>query len=327
MRQKHLATGICACAGMLILILDGKTALAGAQEGLELCIKTVVPSLFPFILLSILLSGSFSASPLSVLRPLEHFCGIPEGSGPLLLSGFLGGYPTGAQSVAIAYTSGQLQKENADRMMAFCNNAGPAFLFGMVSAVFPNPSAPFLLWGIHLGSALLTAVLLPAFPSAPTVKTEKKQLTLAEAMRTAITVTANICGWVILFRIIIAFLTGWILWLLPPEGQVTITGILELTNGCCELSRISDPELRFVICSGLLAWGGVCVTMQTHSVAANLSMKSYLKGKLLQTMFSLLLSSCVVLNIWLPAVILLILLTGIIQKTQKRGRNSTTVVV
>ena len=94
---------------------------------------------------------------------------------------------------------------------------------------------------------------------------------------------AGVCGWVLLFRVGLAFLNRWFLWLLPAEGSAAVTGLLELANGCCTLNSIRDPGTRFVICSGILAFGGLCVWMQTASVAEGVSLKWYLPGKLLQT--------------------------------------------
>lgn len=327
MKRTHLLTGIFASAAMLILILDGQTALSGAQTGISLCIKTVIPSLFPFFLLSILLTGSLSGNSLLIMRPLERLTGIPNGAGAVLLSGFLGGYPTGAQCIAASNASGNLTKQDAERMLSFCNNAGPAFLFGMVSAMFENKLTPFLLWGIHIFSALLVSFLLPSGASSLSFSSTQKQVTVADAMHSAISAMATVCGWVVLFRVVIAFLDRWFLWMLPVVAQVLITGILELSNGCCELSRITVPEVRFVVCACLLSLGGLCVAMQTRSVTSGLSLKPYLKGKLIQTLFSLLLSISVVLDIWAPVLALLLLLTVILQKAQKRGRNPAAIGV
>lgn len=321
MNRKHLLTALSASFGILILILDGKTALTGAQTGIDLCIKTVIPSLFPFILLSILLTNAVSGTSLPWLRPLGRVLRIPEGTETILLTGFLGGYPTGAQAVSSAYLSRQIKKEDAHRMLSFCSNAGPAFLFGMVSSMFPDRKAAFLLWMIHIVSAVLTAILLPVSGQTDRNSAAPNITSNADAMRTAIRVMALVCGWVVLFRVIIAFLDRWFLWMLPITVQVIITGILELSNGCCELSRIADPELRFMICSGMLALGGVCITMQTSSVLGDLSLRPYLKGKLLQTVFSLLLSVSVILQIWIPIAVFLLFLAMVVQKTQKRSGN------
>ena len=52
MKSRKLLVGTVAAIVMLILILDGRCALYGAAEGLELCIRTVIPSLFPFFFFS-----------------------------------------------------------------------------------------------------------------------------------------------------------------------------------------------------------------------------------------------------------------------------------
>lgn len=327
MSRKRLLTGSFASLGIMILILDGQTALSGAHAGLELCIKTVIPSLFPFFLLTILLTGSLSGCPLPFLRPIGKLCGIPKGAEGILLTGFLGGYPTGAQSVASFYQSGQLRRDDAERMLSFCSNAGPAFLFGMVAPLFPDKTSAVLLWAVHIISALLTAILIPSSQSGEVTVCHSREPSFSDAMRTSVIVMSTVCGWIIMFRVILAFLERWFLWMLPVALQVMITGILELSNGCCELIQVNDPLLRFVLCSGMLAWGGLCVTLQTHSVASGLNIRSYLKGKILQTLFSLLISASIVLGIWLSVTALVLLLATIIQKTQKRSSNPATVGV
>lgn len=317
MKRKSCLVGVGASLGMLVLILDGKTALTGAQDGLELCLKTVIPSLFPFFLLSGLLTSAFAGRRLSLLRPLAALCGIPEGGESLLLTGFLGGYPVGAQSVTGIFRSGQLSRAEAERMLAFCNNAGPAFLFGMAAAMFPQRKMAFLLWQIHMLSAVFTAMLIPSGPPRAMTVSEGKNLTLPDAMHRAVPTMAYVCGWVVLFRILIAFLNRWVLWLLPVPAQVGITGLLELTNGCCALASISSVPMRFILCSGMLAAGGLCVIMQTVSVTEGLSLRFYFLGKGMQILFSLVLSVAWVVGIFLPVLIATAGFALLLRKTQK----------
>lgn len=321
MNRKHLLTGSLSFLGISILILDGKTALTGVQTGIDLCIKTLIPSLFPFIFLSTLLTSTLSNCPNPLLRPIGRLFSIPEGTEGILLTGFLGGYPTGAQAVATAYRKNRIQKDDADRMLSFCSNAGPSFLFGMAAPLFSSIKTAFALWGIHLLSAFLVAQFFPCTPSVSSVAQQQKDTTLPVAMHNSILVMATVCGWVIVFRVILAFLERWILWMFPEVIQIAIFGTLELSNGCYALSQLNDLSLRFVICSGILAWGGLCVVLQTSSVTEGLSLKAYLKGKVLQTFFSLLVSASVILNIWVPAVSLLLFMAMLIQKLQKRSSN------
>ncbi len=287
MQQKRRLLGIVSFVAILIFILDGKTALSGASAGVDLCIQTVVPSLFPFFLFSSLLSGSLYGTEIPILRPIASLCSVPPGAESLLITGFLGGYPSGAQGIAQAYQSGMLSRKNAIHMLRFCSNAGPAFLFGMIRPMFPQIGLVWLLWGIHAGSALLTGWLFSENENQLSFSGSPKTFTLAQAMRSSLLAMATVCGWVILFRVMIAFLQHWFLWALPVPVQVVITGFLELSNGCCELCRIPDIPLRFLICSVMLAFGGLCVTMQTGSVAEDLPLESYMLGKCVQTAISL----------------------------------------
>lgn len=301
--------GIGAFLGMLLLILDGETAIAGARMGVELCLKTVVPSLFPFLVLSSLLVGT----EFRFLQPLGKLCRMPRGAQSLLVPAFLGGYPAGAQSIGTAYRQGRLSKEDAQRMIGYCSNAGPAFLFGMAASLFPRKWMAWALWGIHIAAAVMTARL---FPAAGPMKSGT-QGAPSKALPSAVKAMGIICGWVILFRVIIAFLDRRVLKFLPGAVHVVLTGMLEMTNGCFELPKVASIPLRFTICSGLLASGGVCVAMQTASVVGGLSMRLYYLEKGVQTLFSLLLCGCLFHGaLFLPVTVLACL---VLEKGQKRG--------
>ena len=291
--KRRIRTGIAASIGMLLMILDTKTAVSGAQEGLRLCITTVIPSLLPFFLLSILLTSSLTGVQSRLLRPLGRLLRIPAGSESLILIGALGGYPTGAQAVSGACSDGQLTKTDARRMLGFCSNAGPAFLFGIAAGNFTGSWIPWALWLIHLLSALAVGVILPGGSGAKAVLPRGKSVTLSQALERAIAVMARVCGWIVIFRIVLAFANRWFLWFLGAQQQIMINGLFELTIGCTSLSYIPNEGRRFLLCAAFLGFGGLCVTMQTMSVTAGLGMGMYLPGKLLQCIISTLLAALV----------------------------------
>lgn len=290
--KKSFIIGISASFGMLCLILDTRTALHGASVGVELCIKTIVPSLFPFFILSILLTGAITGAKLSFLTPIGRLCGIPKGAESILLVGLLGGYPVGAQAIGLAYEAKQLSRSDARRMLGFCNNAGPAFLFGMVGSLFKSSWIAFVLWLIHILSALTVGVLLPGKNVSDVPTSPSQSISLAQAMTRGTRVMAGVCGWVVLFRVLLAFLQRWFLWLLPAAGQVVVSGMLELANGCCELGSLADESTKFLLANLFLSFGGICVGMQTLSVTGQSGLDTgfYFPGKILQTCVSLLLA-------------------------------------
>lgn len=324
--MKGFWTSIFACLGMLALILDAKTALDGAGDGIRLCILSVIPALFPFLVLSILLTGALRGGHVPLLGPLGGLVGIPAGAESVLAVGLLGGYPVGAQSVAQLFRDGQLSADDARRMLGFCSNAGPAFLFGIVGSQFTDPLTGWKLWSIHILSALAVGMLLPGKSTTAVKATVSPAPTITDAMNKAVRVMAQICGWVVLMRVLIAFLQKWFLWLLPIEIQVILLGLLELTNGCLALSDIGSEALRFVAASALLSFGGLCVMMQTGSVTGSLGLGMYLKGKLMQTAISIILSVLALRSGIFPVTVLAIV--GIFcREMKKRSGNSSPLVV
>ena len=299
MSKQNCRIAIGAGAGILLLILDGRTALSGATKGLELCINTLIPSLFPFIVLSILLTGALAGQTLTLLRPIAFACKAPRGTESLLAVSVLGGYPVGAQNISLMHSRGQLTAKQASRMLAYCNNAGPAFIFGVLGTVFSDIKIAVLLWLVHISSAFIVGAVLPGGTTQIRVNTLQKNIRMTDALVQSVKVMSLICSWVLLMRMVLAFLDVWFLWRFPRILQVMIAGFLELSNGCIRLAEIEIEGLRFIIASGFLSLGGICVTLQTASVIDGISMELYFPGKILQCCISIIL--CCVLQFIFPA--------------------------
>lgn len=273
-------TATLAGIGMLLLILDSKTAIMNAQTALSFCLETIVPALFPFFILSSLLLGSLSPG---FLRPIGRICRIPAGAEPILMIGLLGGYPAGAQCIYQSFQANQISKKQAERLLAFCNNAGPSFIFGVLSRNFSTKTDVLLLWVIHIIGAIIVGAILPPSPESTIRSIPQKTVTVADALQTAIRTTALVSGWIILFKIVIGFCSRWFLWLLPRDLQILLYGVMELSNGCLYANEIVSQTLRFWVCEAMLSFGGICVAMQTTSVCAKINCRYYFAGKVLQT--------------------------------------------
>ena len=121
-------------AAAALLLLRPQEAAAAVREGLALCGGTVIPSLFPFFAAVSLLLQLGAAEALQgacgkIMGPLFHMrgaCALP------LLAGLLGGYPSGAAAVAGLYEQGGVSRQEAELLLGFCDNCGPAFLLGYV---------------------------------------------------------------------------------------------------------------------------------------------------------------------------------------------------
>ncbi len=318
MKRKQLWTGAAASIGMLILILDGQTALNGAKAGIELCLKAAIPSLFPFFLLSTILTKSFGRAAGVRIPLLCRLLGVPKGTEAIVLTGFLAGYPVGAKLTAQAWRTGTLNKPAAERMLGFCSNAGPAFLFGMAGSLFTHPGTAWVLWAVQLISALMVSAVLPREDTEVSKGMYCPAAASGSAIGTAIQAMGTVCGWIVIFRVIISFLQRWILWMFPVPAQVALIGLLELSNGCYALEAIPVESLRFLLCACMLSCGGICIAAQTATVTDGLSLKYYLTGKLLQTAFSFIISLAIIQGIFYAAGVIFLAFVFFLLKGQKR---------
>ena len=98
------------------LLFFPDVSAAAAREGVALCLQTVLPSLFPFFVLSSLLVQSdvprlLSRAMAGVMYPLF---GVSGAGASALMLGLLGGYPVGARTVAELYGRGEIAREEAE---------------------------------------------------------------------------------------------------------------------------------------------------------------------------------------------------------------------
>ena len=276
---------IAAVLAIAVLILDSSHTLPAASEGLQLCIRTAIPSLFPFFVLSGILVPGLSCIRIPWLRRLLH---VPAGWESVFLLGCIGGYPIGAQCICQGYRSGHLSGRQARRMLGFCNNCGPSFLFGVTALFFPHPGYAAGIMGIGILSAMCVGHLWPDAGESVAEAAGIPSVSRPRAVKQAIHSMANVCAWIILGKILADGLRRTVLPFLPGEWGVLLTGLVELTNGCMLLGTVEDLYARFMAACVMCVFGGVCVAMQVSSICADagLSAKGYLMQKVVQAFFA-----------------------------------------
>ena len=249
---------------------------ASVTEGLRLSVSVLIPSLFPFFICVNLtsalgLTGVLARVFAPVMRRMFHVSGA---GCTAVLCGAAGGYPSGAQCVAALYREGQLSRAEAEYLLLFCNNAGPAFLFGAVGAVLGIGTAGcLLLWGIHLLSALVIGLVNrpKEAPNAalPPVQRANASGAVVEAVRSAGQAVLQITMFVAAFSVLARLLTMAAAHILPDGVCTVLTGMLELSGGIAALANLPITlRWKLALASFFLGFGGLCVWMQTQAVLA-----------------------------------------------------------
>ncbi len=306
MRTLLSYSAIIFSSALFLFILPYSSAAAqGVQEGLRIACSTAIPALFPFFVLSGLLIRTGACQKLSGwCAPLmRQVYGLPgEAAGPLLL-GLIGGYPIGAQATRELYESGTLSQTEAEYLLGFCNNTGPAFLIGVCGAGLCG-SVPIgiLLYGIHIASALFTGLAMTSHKAkcapaskrlCPTRASFSSSLVASteQAGRSCLKITAFIMLFSMLRRVLEAsgvFVLAHtfcapLIWFLgaPSEAaEPLVTGLLEMTSGLVLLPESCGHALLPAM-SLLVGFGGCSVLCQTAAVVNGLSIRRLLYGKTL----------------------------------------------
>lgn len=291
--KKRMQVGACLLLGVLLawFLADAGEIRTAAAEALTLCARSVVPALFPFLVVSSLLMSLGLGEQLS-----PHLAGLmavlfrqPGSAGAALVLGLVGGYPIGARTAADLYRRRLLTEEEARRLLTFCNNSNPVFLISVLGAgVFGSVRTGVWLWLIHLLSALLVGILFRGRGSVrravPPPSPEELPDSLAGAFVTAVGGGAvsmvSLCGFVTFFYVLANPLSAF-------GGHLTpaLVGLVELFS----LTPLLTPDcLGFLLAAGMSGWGGLSVLAQTAAALAGtgLPLAPCVKGKALQGLFS-----------------------------------------
>ena len=273
---------------MALLLLCSADAAQAVRDALALCVQSVIPALFPFFVVSSLFIDLGCAAVLgrSLAPVMRRLFGVSGAGGTAFLLGIIGGYPVGGRTAGELYRSGQCEREECERLLAFCNNAGPSFILGIAGlGCFGSVRVGAWLYLIHVGAAVMVGLLFRS-TSRQMGRPEKTETprwadALIEAVRGGAMSMVNICAFVVFFLVILRLFSRF-----TGIQHGAILGIVEMTNG---ILRLANDRRGFIWAAGLLGWGGLSVHCQTAAVlsGSGLSLKRYFIGKALQAAISM----------------------------------------
>lgn len=280
-------------AGVLLTVFSGQ-ASAYALDGLILCAGKVIPSLFPYMVVSSLLVYSGLAAKLGRLIPAARLFSLPREAGSSLLLGAVCGFPVGAKTAVDLYKNGCVSKTEAEVLISISNNTGPSFVVGIVGSLFwGSPAFGWALYCFQIFAAaaaglLVNRFLFPFKSSALSGKTsctsKPFSLLFSSAVSEAALSCLSICGFVVFFYVVIQFATeAFTAAAAPPLLSALLGAVLEFTTGTALGADVGGWPGAF-LCGFAVGWAGLSVFFQACSFAlpAGLSLKRTVAVKALQ---------------------------------------------
>lgn len=268
--KKHqAAVALCIFVlGILVLIFFPKEVRNGGTNGGFLCIQVLIPSLFPFMVLTdfFTLSGLGGKAPKFVGVLTRYLFKLPKEAGAVILLSLLGGYPVGAKGIKSLHTQGLISDKQAEQMAMFCVASGPGFLVTYLGVVIiGNIKIGYFLLISQVITVLTLGIISVLFTKTDktdtmtAVRQEAKTTDMGDAfvmsVVSGIKSLAGLCGLVILFGGICE------VFICITKGNPVLTplvSLLEITMGTKIMSSHYPPYLVSFFCG----FGGLCVHLQ-----------------------------------------------------------------
>lgn len=258
---------LCAVIASLYFMFAKPYSVAdGITEGLKICFYTVLPSLFPFMVLASYIVKSDIFSPVyKAIAPVTKllFKQPPCTVGVIVMS-LIGGFPIGAKMTASLLERGQITKNQAQRLNGFCINCGPAFAVTAVGAAMYRSRRAGII--IYLSLCISSAVLGTAssffddgeVSAAPSRSIGQSPLAaLSSSVAESVQSVLGICAWIVLF----SALTGCIEAAEINEAVYkTLACVLEVTKGC----TLAAGYFPITVVAAVIGFGGFCVHCQIY---------------------------------------------------------------
>lgn len=294
----------------VILLIHAQDTKYYAFTGLNIWYQHMLPALLPFMILSGLmidlkLDGYIIKPFKFVIRPLFQ---ISDAGIYTLFMGFLCGFPMGAKIVAMEYKEGNISQKEAEYLLCFCNNFGPAYFFSFIcNNIYSQKlmlSGLFVLYGLPILYGLILRHSIyknEDFCSQNDIRNNKKSK-MGISIKNLITYTnSNIIkslsqigllgGYMILCNMLMSAVTVFINHLpslITPDSTKRLETffycVLEISGGILSLKSLNLSEtVSFITAHAALAFNGLSCHLQTFHLISDcpFSRKKYMLHKMI----------------------------------------------
>ena len=280
----------------VLVLRNSDAAIEYMGRGLTLCARTVIPSLFPFMVISELLvaSGAGEAFGRLFSRIMRWLFGLSGAGASAVFLGSMCGFPVGAKTAVALLDRNVISKSECEHLLTFTNNPSSAFLITAVGvSLYGNRQLGVVLYATVLGCGFFVGFLArfflrradepaehPHFPSGLHIGGVE---TFTGAVSGAATGMLTVCAYVIFFSALTGALgcavtdTGGV----PEIGYTLLSGLLEMTGGISLASALNRGEWGLILAAAFAGWSGISVHCQVMTLCGGrgLSFKPYVIAK------------------------------------------------
>lgn len=276
----------------ILIIIESDIAIEYMKRGLLLCAKSVVPSLFPFMVISELIVRSGLGNIVGNIFsfPTKKLFGTSRSSSFPVIIGILCGFPIGAKTIVSLLDTGEIDEEEASQLLTFCNNPSSGFVISTIGlSLYSNKRIGIILYAVTIINAILIGIVQNYLNSAKKRNDHHySKYFKAEPDIFTVSVTnscngiISVCGYIVFFSTIVGCISD----ILEPLdiGSFYLSllyGFFELSGGVSLSSSIGISTNGICLTAFIIGWSGLSVHFQIMSICSkyNISLKKYFVAK------------------------------------------------
>lgn len=144
------------------LITFSKECAEGAIKGILLCLKILIPTLFPFMVLSsfIIKSGLSAAFGIPFEKVMKVLFGLNKNFASVMILGMVGGYPVAAKGISALYENGEASLDECKNAALYMVCAGPGFVVNYVGfSLYSDKKLGVLLLTAQICSVIICGII------------------------------------------------------------------------------------------------------------------------------------------------------------------------
>ncbi len=257
------------------LITNAETINKEIIYSLKMWATILIPSLFPYLVISrYTIQKGFPSFFSPMKKLISKFFNISYSSSEVFLCSLLCGYPCGGICASDIYQKGEINKNEAQRLICFTNGASPVFLICAVGGVMLGKTdLGILMYFVQTTSSVIIGFILgmfsPKFHSGKSGNQKFAQsASITECCEKSVVTITNIAGYMIAAtaagEIIICMLSP--LFNFPGLLKNVVYYFLEISKAMKLLSDIKISGVSFALMCACASFGGVSVIMQIFGV-------------------------------------------------------------
>lgn len=276
-RLKYVILCLCITLFGAALIIYPERYAAACLEGFVLWAECVLPSLFPFVVLSLVFIKTGIADRASLpLKRAMNALNLPKNAAVCFLLSVCSGYPAGSRMVAEFYENGALTKEDCKKIAPLCSTSGPLFIIGSVGyKMFGDKLLGVKIFAAHVLAVLIFSLIYCRFckktQHVPPKRVKPAGNILYDSFYGAIVSVAVAGGFIAFFYVVAKFLQDFYI-LLPLEkffglfmeesaAKACCLGLAEVTTGCRYLAASPSP-VKGALAGFMITFGGISILAQ-----------------------------------------------------------------